>query len=385
MRRLATAVAAAAVAVALGAPAGASASTLGISSGALSITGAPAEANHVTVWFDNTYFVYVIEDTGSTLSVPGKQQGCHAYTMQIAYCDYSAVRSVTIRLGNGGSFAQSKLTLTPVTIYAGSGNDTLIGGGGNNTLVGGAGTDTLTAGSGNTTMIAGSGNTTMTGGSGHDRYQGGAGADTINARNGVAEDVTCGGGADAVTADADDTASADCESVDRGDAGQPATDGAAAPAPTAESDTPLAGLGTPAPAPIAAIAPAPAAVAQASRVRVPVSCSAGVAAGCDGQLELSLPSASAKPRQVAAARRVKRVLGRSRRFHVAAGHKAIVPVRLSRRGVRRFRRSLNGRKSMKVNVTVAMRSEAGTSKETRTITVRLARRRPTSKGNKRTR
>jgi hypothetical protein len=61
-------------------------------------------------------------------------------------------------------------------------------------------------------------------------------------------------------------------------------------------------------------------------------------------------------------------------FRIAAGDKAVVPVKLSRRGARKFRRASKGRKSLKVTVTVAMHSSVGTQKATRAVTVRMERR-----------
>jgi hypothetical protein len=346
------------------------ASSISLSSGTLTYTGTATEANHVTFSFD-LFHGYVIQDTGvagiSVPNNPNNQPGCRTYAAQTVYCDWGTVYSIVARLGDRGSFAQSKLSQTPVTLYAGAGNDTLIGGGGANTLVAGAGTDTLTAGSGNTRLVGGSGATTLTGGSGHNVYQGGSGADTIKARNGVTEDVTCGAGADAVTADTTDTASADCEVVDRG-AVQPTTGGD----PT--SGTAPGGTLPVAEPPLPAISTAPVTLRTDNQVPIQVTCPATATMGCSGSIALDLATATTPKGKVVAARRVKRRISVPKRFRLKAGQKAVVRVALSRRGARKFKRASHGRKSLKVQVTLTMRSPAGAQTATRTITVHAARR-----------
>jgi hypothetical protein len=84
-------------------------------------------------------------------------------------------------------------------VAAGSGDDELEGNALTNTLSGGDGADTLT------------------GNGGADVLLGDAGADTINARDGVADDVNCGPGADAAVVDPADTVTS-CETVTLPDA-----------------------------------------------------------------------------------------------------------------------------------------------------------------------
>jgi hypothetical protein len=372
LRRTLTGVAASVAAVALMGTGSALAASITVSSGAFTYTAASAEANHVTFWFDQTYGVFVIEDTGvSGISVGGQSaKGCHSYTAQIAYCDYGTIASITARVGNGGSFAQSNLSLTPVTMYAGSGDDTLIGGGGVTTLNAAAGKDTLAAGSGNTRLVGGTGTTTMTGGSGRNTYVGGSGADTINARNGVAEDVSCAAGTDKATVDASDIATADCETVDRGSTAivHPGTDGS--------GTTSLApGIGdelVPFKAPAPAISTAPVTLTKANEVPIRVGCPAAAAGGCEGSITLSLVDDSGAAKTARRAKR--RLISKVKRFKIKAGKKIVVPVVLSRRGGRAVRRSLRKRNSLKLVVTVAMRSEAGTHTISKKISVHSARR-----------
>jgi hypothetical protein len=121
---------------------------------------------------------------------------------------------------------------------------------------------------------------------------------------------------------------------------------------------------------------------QPSRVPIVLACPANAAQGCDGSIELTLPASRPGRGKVVAARRSHRILGRSRRFRIAAGRTSAVPVVLSRRGVRIFRRARKRRRALKVTASVAYRSEAGLRRSSRTVTVRAARRRPNTRGNR---
>jgi hypothetical protein len=92
-------------------------------------------------------------------------------------------------------------------VAAGSGSDELEGNALPNTLSGGDGADTLTGNGGADTLL------------------GDAGADTINARDGAADDVNCGPGADTAVVDPADTVTS-CETVNLPDAD---ADGVTAP------------------------------------------------------------------------------------------------------------------------------------------------------------
>ena len=356
LRRTVTGLVALAAATALLGVGSATASSLSVSNGVLSYNGASTEANHVTFSFDMHYGVYVIQDTGvGGIYVPSSgASGCHSSTAQVAYCSYGYFWSIAAHLGNGGSFAQSKLALTPVTMYAGGGSNTLVAGGGADTLIGGSGT------------------TTMTGGTGHDTYKGGSGADIINARHGVAEDITCGGGSDTVTADDSDNAAADCESVAR--TGGPAPQPAGSTTPSVTPVSPSLGATLPVFAPpLPDISTTPVTLGASNRIPVRVACPADAAGGCAGSIALALANAQ-QAGKVMAARRVKHRISRRRHFRLAAGKEAVVPVALSRRGGHAVRRALRGRHKLQIAVTVSMRSEAGTQETTKTIVVRAERR-----------
>jgi Ca2+-binding RTX toxin-like protein len=72
------------------------------------------------------------------------------------------------------------LTGTNITVFGGSGDDTLVGGAGNDSIVGGAGNDNINVSAGgNNTVDGGLGNDSITGGTGNDVITGGEGNDTI--------------------------------------------------------------------------------------------------------------------------------------------------------------------------------------------------------------
>jgi Ca2+-binding RTX toxin-like protein len=116
------------------------------------------------------------------------------------------------------------------------GDDVARGGGGNDDLTGGSGADQLFGEAGNDTLYGGEGDDRVEGGPGTDSLFGdyaqcsaygcSSGNDQLLARDGEADALNCGAGADSAQVDAIDTLAQDgfqlCETVDR----------AAAPAPT---------------------------------------------------------------------------------------------------------------------------------------------------------
>jgi hypothetical protein len=97
----------------------------------------------------------------------------------------------------------------PNRLFGLDGPDALTGLGGVDRLDGGPGADSIDAGPGDDTLV---------GGEGVDTFGGGTGDDLISAADGVAEDVSCGPGADTVLADVGlngvrDRVAADCETV----------------------------------------------------------------------------------------------------------------------------------------------------------------------------
>jgi Ca2+-binding RTX toxin-like protein len=81
------------------------------------------------------------------------------------------------------------------------------------------GDDTLTGSPSANDITGGAGNDTLDGGAGNDQLSGGPGSDTIRARDGYADVVTCGPAGDTAVVDTLDSVAADCETVDRAEAG----------------------------------------------------------------------------------------------------------------------------------------------------------------------
>jgi Ca2+-binding RTX toxin-like protein len=86
-------------------------------------------------------------------------------------------------------------------------------------VIGSAKADTITGDSRAQAILGGGGDDTLDGGGGPDLISGQEGDDTIVARDGRIDAVTCGAGADTVTADRIDVVGHDCELVSRARAG----------------------------------------------------------------------------------------------------------------------------------------------------------------------
>jgi Ca2+-binding RTX toxin-like protein len=80
---------------------------------------------------------------------------------------------------------------SPLQLYSGLGNDSLVGGEGNDSLVDGAGNDTLIGGNGNDALSGGVGNDSLVGGAGNDSLVGGEGNDSLD--GGAGNDTLVGG------------------------------------------------------------------------------------------------------------------------------------------------------------------------------------------------
>ncbi|HEX6714015.1 MAG TPA: calcium-binding protein [Thermoleophilaceae bacterium] len=200
--------------------------------------------------------------------------GGPGYRDLVLYEDYSVPVSATLDdQRNDGAAGEADLIADDVEgVRGGGGNDTLTGsdasrieyfsgGDGNDVIDGGRGPDSMDGGNGFDSVsyaartesvlvsannfcywganggaegdcigtdierfVGGAGNdtlwgqdygvdTTLVGGPGSDHLQGRSGNDTIEARDGEADDVSCGSGSDAAGVDAVDTVASDCETV----------------------------------------------------------------------------------------------------------------------------------------------------------------------------
>jgi Ca2+-binding RTX toxin-like protein len=242
----------------------------------------------------------------------------------------------------------------------GTGIDNVVGGDGNDYITGNAGANSLTGGPGDDHL---------TGLGGADLIDGGAGSDTIG----------CGDGSDTVANDAWDGVAADCETlgaaiappVDVAGGGSGSGGGGGSPVarpalsqrvPRVPDQSPLLG--------------------SDGTVALRVSCPAAAVGGCAGNVTLQLPTASAG-KLTAAGRRKPASVG-ARRFKLAAGTTQSIPVRLSRRAVRR----LHTRHKLVVRVVLAVTIEGSTATSSRTVKIlerRTRARHPTRRPTRRKR
>jgi Ca2+-binding RTX toxin-like protein len=183
------------------------AETVGLDgSGAVVVTAAPGEDNHMGFqsWDDGHVAVYDSNATVTSTSPSCTQEGDNT-----VICPLNAAKGGRADLGDGDDWGYVSFDLpktTPFAIAGGTGNDKLQGSIDGNpvTLDGGAGNDTLQGGPGADTLTGGDGNDALDGRDGPDHLYGGAGDDNLNgdANKDPSPDVIDGGpGADTVDAD----------------------------------------------------------------------------------------------------------------------------------------------------------------------------------------
>ena len=112
---------------------------------------------------------------------------------------YENVTAIYVTASQGACDIDASGISLPLTVYCGSGDNTVIGGHGNNEIYGGSGSDVLDGSNGQNNWIqAGSGNATTTGGSGNDWLYGGSGTNTITGGPGT-EKIYGGSGTNYLT------------------------------------------------------------------------------------------------------------------------------------------------------------------------------------------
>jgi len=263
-----------ALSLAVALPSVAWASTVSFSANALTITAGPGEGNDLKVdrgFYGDLGEVFTVTDLAGI--TPGV--GCEVRDGTGVCAISPALRpAITVSLGDGNdrlalAFFSNEFAMTadggpgddsitasisPDVIRGGDGNDTVDAQGGNDQVLGEAGNDKLdgngeddqvSGGPGDDTVRGGGGADTVEGGPGTDLIEGDAsgifdnvGSDTIRSRDGERDTVTCGLGADSVTADEIDVIEAvECESVDKAGAGSGGgSDPTIGSNPTAEPD-----------------------------------------------------------------------------------------------------------------------------------------------------
>ncbi|MFL5911335.1 MAG: hypothetical protein ACJ768_12265, partial [Gaiellaceae bacterium] len=218
----------------------------------------------------------------------------------------------------------------------------------------------------------------------------GGGDDQIFTRNGAADQISCGAGADTVVADSQDVVASDCEQVDIGDgigAGAPDAYGTAAngtgsttgaaqggPAPRGAQKAFETALGLTLPG-RALLMPRP------DMALVPLACAATASAGCRGDIVLELPAGAAKraTKLIAArghylAQQRARRLG-ARRYRLAAGEKTAMPLRIRFRG---HFTAVEKRRRKRAVLKIAERDATGkvVDVQTRVVTLRSSKNSP---------
>jgi hypothetical protein len=288
------------------APAAAGTLTVDYGSGSLAYRAAAGESNKVSVWPIGGGMT-VVQDRG-VAEVPLAELGGESCTLMEAWkykCPTAGIAVADVDLADGSDTFDGSSSALPQSVSAGPGGKTISTGGGD---------------------------------------------DQILARNGAADQISCGAGADTVVADPQDVVAADCEKIDAGDGiGAGASDGSAAtadgtgPAPAAATGgaaprgtqkTLETALGLTLPG-RALLMPRP------DTALVPLACAATSSTGCRGDIVLELPAGShagakSSAKLIAArghylAQQRARRLG-ARRYRLAAGEKTAMPVRIRFRG-----------------------------------------------------
>jgi hypothetical protein len=215
-------------------PAVAEASTASRSGDAITITAGAGEANDVRVSVECCGFDAVVTDAAG-VTATGE---CVQVTPTEANCGQPPRGDLVASLGDGNdTFRESVDTASfrSITVDGGTGDDTLsgdqaidvfYGGDDNDTISGGSSADQLFGEAGNDSVTGGAHGDALSGGPGQDLLEGdgslfnytNGGSDTIDSRDGEGDQVTCGYGADSVTADSADSieGGGECESVDVG-------------------------------------------------------------------------------------------------------------------------------------------------------------------------
>ena len=288
------------------APAAAGALTVDYAGGSLSYTAGAGETNRVSLTPIGGGMT-VIQDRGVD-QVPLAELGSAACTLMEAWkykCPTAGIAAVHVDLADGSDLLDGSTSGLAESVDAGPGGKTISTGGGN---------------------------------------------DQIVARNGAADQISCGAGADTVAADPQDALAADCEHVDLGDwigagasdasgtlaSGTGSTQGAVGPgrAGSRAHNALQTALGLTLPG-RALLMPRP------GTALVPLACAATSTAGCRGDIVLELPpgagAAAQHPAKLIAARghylaqqRARR-LG-ARRYRLAAGEKTAMPLCIKFRG-----------------------------------------------------
>jgi hypothetical protein len=340
LRTLALALAAGALAV----PASASAATLTVDHGAHTAVyvAAAGEANSFS--FYRLSSTYRVQDTG-VAAVPLTEVGgtlCSQGEPWKYRCPASSIESASISLGDGADRFDASTSSVAVTLVAGADSKTI---------------------------------------------STGSGPDAIFARNGSADQITCGPGADSVESDVDDVVDPSCETVSPGtDTG--ASDGEPGQTDAGGDDSTGGGGGgdTSAPegvfdTPVGLTVALTTVPVENHQARLRLACAADAPAACRGEVALLLPAkrkradrsevTAARGQYVAQQRRRRRIGRRS--YRIAPGKSATVAVPILLRG---HYQQVSRRRRSRVRLRITERDPAGKviDVQTHTITLKIAKR-----------
>ena len=218
---------------------------------------------------------------------------------------------------------------------------------------------------------------TITAGIGGKKITTGSGADSINVRNGVADQVACGDGVDAVLADPNDAVDASCENVDDGDGndGNVGIDPTSDPTGGAQDGNGPNVFHTPVGLTVA-LSHVP---VKNTTARLKLACALNADAGCHGDVILEAPPAkkakhahsnkvvAARGQYVARQRRHNRRLGK-RSYKIGAGEKQTIAIPVRARG---HFSQVSRRKRSRAVLRIVERNSAGNviDVQTRSITL----------------
>jgi hypothetical protein len=315
----------------------------------MTITGDDAPSRLVT----SSYFTRAqIEDELPGASVVAVPPCAQVSASSVDCGDFASNARVVANLGGGDDYYKWATINPPQeidggagsdTIEAGAGNDAVRGGAGNDDLNGGRGDDTLDGGDGNDKVDGWDGSDTVTGGAGQDTLLGDGGTiyaggnDTLLARDGEADSLDCGGGADRAVVDGVDVVNA-CAQVDRPAGAGTGTPGTGqTPAPQALSvDGGFAG------------------VPKIGKLLTgaPVALKLTPTAACTARVALAVTATEAKRLKLG---RKAVTLGTSRAAQLTAGKAATVTVTLSRS----YRAKLRGARRINGSMIVACADASG--------------------------
>lgn len=345
-------------------PGAAPASVVSRTGGQITITANPGEANDVAYNVVCCYYGIDVTDTAG-VTAAGE---CTQVSPTRADCGRATTPTVTARLGDGDDrfLSDASQQVGSFDIDGGDGSDTINGGTSPDIIRGGPGNDTVDGVDGDDQVFGEDGNDIVKGGPGGDAVSGGAGtdriegdgsgwsyldggSDMIDSRDGVSEQVTCGYGADQVTADAADVieSGGECERVDVPQAADPAP----APAPVPPGSSLTVAITSPASARIAKLVSA-----RGFGFRLTVS------APCRGTVKLGVTGAEA--RRVGLARGAVTLVLLSDEIPEAGTYRASLPLKA------RHRRKLGSVARLRTTLTFSCVGEGASDRQSRKVLFR---------------